>query len=58
TSAARRERLQTHFGFSDQSLARLRAPIGLDIGSKTPAEIAVSIVADLIGVRRGKAAAK
>ncbi|MCV6627578.1 MAG: XdhC family protein, partial [Cellvibrionaceae bacterium] len=58
TSAARREWLQTHFGFSDQSLARLRAPIGLDIGSKTPAEIAVSIVADLIGVRRGKTPAK
>lgn len=35
-------------GFDDESLARLRAPVGLAIGSRTPAEIAVSIAAELI----------
>lgn len=51
TSAKRRERLQEHFGFSDRELKKLKAPIGLDIHSKTPAEIAVSILADLIAVK-------
>ena len=39
-------------GFSDQDLQRLYAPIGLDIGSDTVEEIAVSIAAELIAVRR------
>lgn len=39
-------------GFDPDRLARLHAPIGLPIGSATPAEIAVSIVAELIQVRR------
>lgn len=42
-------------GASSAALARLKAPIGLKIGSKTPAEIAVSIAAELIAVRRQKA---
>ena len=42
-------------GFSDAQLARIHAPIGLDIGAVTPQEIAVSIAAELIAVRRGKA---
>jgi len=33
-------------------LARVRTPIGLDIGADTPAEIAVSVVAELVKVRR------
>jgi xanthine dehydrogenase accessory factor len=37
-------------------LARVRAPIGLQIGAVTPEEIAVSIVAELVAVRRGVAA--
>ena len=41
-------------GFTDQDLSRITTPIGLDIGSETPAEIAVSITAQLIQVRAGR----
>jgi xanthine dehydrogenase accessory factor len=40
-------------GMPVECLERVRAPIGLDIGAVTPAEIAVSILAELIAVRRG-----
>lgn len=40
-------------GFTDTDLARITTPIGLDIGAETPAEIAVSIAAQLIAVRAG-----
>lgn len=40
-------------GFSQEQLATLRSPMGLSIGALTPAEIAVSIVAELVQVRRG-----
>jgi xanthine dehydrogenase accessory factor len=36
----------------EQQLARLHAPVGLDIGSKTPIEIAVSIMAQITQLRR------
>ena len=36
-----------------ECLARVHAPIGLDIGAVTPVEIAISIMAELIAVRRG-----
>ncbi|MFL5767562.1 MAG: molybdenum cofactor synthesis domain-containing protein, partial [Actinomycetota bacterium] len=38
-------------GFTDDDLARLRSPVGLDIGARTPAEIALSIAAGLIAAR-------
>ncbi len=50
TSEARRERLAS-LGLDKAALDRLKAPIGVDIPSKTPAEIAISIVADLISAR-------
>jgi xanthine dehydrogenase accessory factor len=40
-------------GFSDAEIARLRTPVGLAIGAATAEEIAVSILAELIAVRRG-----
>jgi xanthine dehydrogenase accessory factor len=49
--AAREQRLREHFDLDEQALARLRGPVGLPIGSKTPAEIAVSTMADLIACR-------
>ncbi|HLN60993.1 MAG TPA: XdhC/CoxI family protein [Symbiobacteriaceae bacterium] len=45
--------LQRQLGLSAAALERLRAPIGLDLGAETPAEIAVAIVAEMITVRRG-----
>lgn len=40
-------------GFTDAQVARVRTPVGLSIGARTPDEIAVSIVAELVAVRRG-----
>ena len=40
-------------GIDPDHLARVHAPIGLDIGAETPAEIAVSVMAELVRVRRG-----
>ena len=37
-----------------ETLTRVHAPIGLDIGAVTPQEIAVSILAELIAVKHGK----
>lgn len=42
-------------GFSDGDIARVHSPIGLSIGAETPAELAISIVAEMIQVRAGKA---
>jgi xanthine dehydrogenase accessory factor len=41
-------------GFSDAELGRLHAPIGIDIEAETVEEIAVSIIAELIRVRRSR----
>ena len=41
-------------GYSEAELARITTPIGIDIGSETPAEIAVSIAAQLIQIRSNK----
>lgn len=57
TTLKRRERL-LQLGLTAQQLARLHAPVGLDIGSKTPAEIAVSILAQLTQLRFGQRQAR
>lgn len=53
TSANRRARLAT-LDLTEAELARLHAPIGLPIGSKTPPEIAVAILAEITAVRMGR----
>ncbi len=53
TSAARDERLKAR-GFSDEQIARIHGPVGLNLGGKTPPEIAISIMAEIVAVRRGK----
>ncbi len=52
THAARRDRLASS-GFATADLDRLHGPVGLPIGARMPAEIAVSILADIIAVVRG-----
>ncbi|MBV8247128.1 MAG: XdhC family protein [Comamonas sp.] len=52
---ARRERMIEHFDETEASLSKLRGPIGLYIGSKTPAEIAVSVMAEILAVKNGVA---
>ena len=47
TSANRKQRLQEHFGFDDHTLDKLHGPVGLPIGSKTPPEIALSVLAEV-----------
>ena len=57
TSAARAERLERSGGLSAAELARIQMPVGLRLGSKTPAEIALAVMADIVRVRRGRALA-
>jgi xanthine dehydrogenase accessory factor len=52
-SRQRRERLIEHFGETQESLERLHGPIGIYIGSKTPAEIAVSVMAQILAAKNG-----
>src|SRR4051812_2443076 len=52
THEDRLERLR-EAGVTDQEIARLRSPIGLDLGARTPEETAVSIAAELIQLRWG-----
>jgi xanthine dehydrogenase accessory factor len=54
THADRVERLRSE-GIDEAALARLMAPIGLDIGARTPEETAISICAEIIALRTGRA---
>lgn len=55
--AARRQRLAEHFGMTEAELARLHGPVGLALGAKTPGEIAVSIMAEMVQVKNAQVAA-
>lgn len=48
---ARKLRLAEHFALTDGQLARLHGPVGLRLGARTPAEIAVSIIAQIVQVK-------
>lgn len=54
TQAGRRRRL-SDAGLTEQELGRLHGPVGLDLGARTPAEAAVSIVAEVVAERSGRA---
>jgi len=56
TQAQRRERLRSA-GFTEAEIARLHGPIGLDLGGRNPAEIALAILAEITAVRYGRAMA-
>jgi xanthine dehydrogenase accessory factor len=53
TSQKRFERLRRIGGLGEAELARIHAPIGLNLGSKTPAEIALAVLADILRIRSG-----
>ena len=53
---ARKLRMAEHFGLSEAALSRLHGPVGLRINAKTPAEIAISILAQIITVKNTLAA--
>jgi xanthine dehydrogenase accessory factor len=53
THADRVERLRST-ALDEREIARVMAPIGLDIGARSPAEVAVSICAEIIAVRNGR----
>ncbi|HEX3868294.1 MAG TPA: XdhC family protein, partial [Gemmatimonadaceae bacterium] len=53
--AAVRDELRNE-GFTDDELARIHSPIGLDLGGKAPPEVALAILAEVIAVRNGKRA--
>ena len=55
THATRLERLRKA-GLDNDVLARIHAPIGLDIGAQSPAEIAVAVLAEVIAALRRKSA--
>lgn len=55
SSAKRRERLR-QFALTQAQIARLHGPVGLPIGSRTPPEIALSILAEMTAIKNGAAA--
>jgi xanthine dehydrogenase accessory factor len=52
-SEARRHRMIEHFGHTEESIAKLKGPVGIYIGSKTPPEVAVSVMAEILAVKNG-----
>jgi xanthine dehydrogenase accessory factor len=55
THAERTDRLR-EAGVGDEALARVMAPIGLDLGARTPEETAISVCAEIIAARTGRLA--
>jgi xanthine dehydrogenase accessory factor len=57
TQARRRQRL-LEAGLSEEHLARLHAPIGLDLGGRSPEEIALAVMAEVVAARNGRASSR
>jgi xanthine dehydrogenase accessory factor len=57
TQARRRERLR-EAGLTEAQLDRLKAPIGLDLGGRSPEEIALAVMAEVVASRHGRAPAR
>ncbi len=57
TQAKRRKRL-LEAGLTEVQLNRLRAPIGLDLGGRSPEEIALAVMAEVVAARNGRAPAR
>ncbi len=57
-AGSRRQRFIEHFDATEESLSRLHSPVGLTIGSKTPPEIAVSVMAEILAVKNGAVPAR
>ena len=53
TQAKKRKELSAK-GFSDEEIGRIHGPVGLSIGARTPEEIALSIMAEIVQVKRGR----
>lgn len=53
TNRQRMEALR-EMGATDKQLSRIYAPVGLDIGAKTPAEIALAVMGEIVAARRGR----
>jgi xanthine dehydrogenase accessory factor len=54
TTIERRKAGLREQGFTEGDLARIRAPIGLDLGARTPEEIALAVLAEMVAVRYGR----
>lgn len=54
STQAKRHAALRQRGFGREGLARIHGPVGLDLGGKSPAEIALAILAEIVAVRRGR----
>jgi len=54
TTQAQRKAALADMGFSEEELARIHGPVGLDLGGNAPEEIALSIMAEIVAIRHGR----
>jgi xanthine dehydrogenase accessory factor len=54
STQARRRAALRRAGFSDEELARIHGPVGLDLGGRKPAEIALAILAEIVAARHSR----